>query len=740
MEFNFLPKLPKSDLDDRSFQDLVDECRLRIPRYCPEWTNYNPSDPGMTLVELFAWMTEQMLMRFNQVPRRNYVTFLELLGVRLRAPAPAQTDVTFYLSASLPENYTIPAGTEVATVRTETEEAIVFSTDTAATIAHPSVRHLLTAETSEEEPQILRDRFIGLWTMERDGSWHGPDLGFFDDRPQPGNCFYLVFDGEEPLEGNAIALNLKGESATSTGINPDMPPRQWQAWNGLTWEPILLRESDDKTQGFSYSELVRQGGDPLSGADILLHMPKTWPVTHFFTYRGRWVRCLYAPPAANQPGYSSSPRIVGLSARSIGATVGASQSTSIRNEILGESDGNPGQSFQLQGVPILPRREEEYILVTPPGGLPQRWQEVNDFADSGPEDLHYTLDSITGTLQFGPLIREPSELSARIRWRERSQTRPPEEAALTTARDGNALQHAAPPEESMERQHGAVPPRGASIQMVAYRTGGGVKGNVQAGTIGIVKSAVPYVTQVVNHKAARNGADGESLDEAAIRVPRMLRTRDRAVTVEDFEALALEAGSGAIARSLCLSPTRKDQAGTVRLLLVPKPDTQSIERGYGIDPAALSLSPTLIDRVTAYLDERRLLGVEVQCRQPEYLGVAVQTEVAVEPEYQNPTAAQQILFSMQVALYRFLNPITGGPTGNGWPFGRPLYPSDIVTLLQNTPGVLYLGAVQLFELRQQNSGWVRTLPREPVINPGPLGLICSWRNDSLRSGHVISLI
>ncbi|MFN6068134.1 MAG: putative baseplate assembly protein, partial [Pseudanabaena sp.] len=136
-EFDFLPNLPKSDLDDRTFAELVNECLLRIPRYCPEWTNYNPSDPGVTLIELFAWLTDQMLMRFNQVPRRNYVAFLELLGIRLQPPAPAQTEVTFYLSASLPETYTIPAGSEVATVRTEEEEAIIFSTDQPLVIAKP---------------------------------------------------------------------------------------------------------------------------------------------------------------------------------------------------------------------------------------------------------------------------------------------------------------------------------------------------------------------------------------------------------------------------------------------------------------------------------------------------------------------------------------------------------------------------------------------------------------------------
>ena len=81
--------LPKENLDDRTFEDLVAECILRIPRYCPEWTDFNPSDPGITLIELFAWLTDQMLMRFNRVPRRNYVTFLELLGIKLQPPAPA---------------------------------------------------------------------------------------------------------------------------------------------------------------------------------------------------------------------------------------------------------------------------------------------------------------------------------------------------------------------------------------------------------------------------------------------------------------------------------------------------------------------------------------------------------------------------------------------------------------------------------------------------------------------------
>jgi predicted phage baseplate assembly protein len=733
VEFDFLPKLPKPNLDDRTYKDLVEECILRIPRYCPEWTNYNPSDPGITLIELFAWLTDQMLLRFNQVPLRNYITFLELLGVRLQAPIPAQTDVTFYLTSSLPEPYTIPGGTEVATVRTETEEAIVFSTDEPIMIGNPSLRHFLSAETADEEPEVLRDRFTNLWTLRSDGEWEGRELALFNEQPSPGNCFYLVFDPEQELAGNVLAFTFKGEAATPTGINPDAPPRRWEAWNGLYWQSALIQETDDSTRGFSFSEMQEQGGNSLQGGDVVLHLPTHWPITRFTTYQGRWLRCVYTPPGLGQPGYSSSPRVVALSVRSIGGTVAASQSSLIRNELLGESEGTPGQTFQLQGVPVLTRREDEYIVVEPPGGLPQTWQEVTDFANSTSEDLHYTIDSRTGVVQFGPLIREPTQLQEQTFLRARTRLPMAGNRAFGQEITAETVR-------SLERQYGAVPPRGSKIRIVAYRTGGGQKGNVQRGTLTIPKTAVPYVARVINHTPARNGADAESLEEAVMRVPALLRTRDRAVTIEDFETLALRAGKGGVARTRCLTPTTVDEAGLVRLLIVPQANTDAIATAEGLAPELFALTPQLQSQVLSYLDERRLLGVQVRCQEPDYVGVSVQTEVALEPEYNNYRAQEDILYKLRVALYRFFNPLIGGPDGTGWPFGRPVYPSDIVTLFQQTPGVRYIGVVQLFEIRKHDRNWVRTLPLDPVINPGSQGLVCSWADNRLRSGHVINLI
>jgi len=90
--------LPSPNLDDRTFQQIVDDVKRQIGRRCPEWSDHNVSDPGVTLIELFAWMTEMSLYRMNQVPEKNYRKFLELIGVTLEPPAPARTDLRFWLS------------------------------------------------------------------------------------------------------------------------------------------------------------------------------------------------------------------------------------------------------------------------------------------------------------------------------------------------------------------------------------------------------------------------------------------------------------------------------------------------------------------------------------------------------------------------------------------------------------------------------------------------------------------
>ena len=75
-------------LDDRTWQDLVDELRALIPVYAPPWTDHNPSDPGITIIEMFAMLVEGLIYRLNRVPDKHYIAFLNLLGITRNPPTP----------------------------------------------------------------------------------------------------------------------------------------------------------------------------------------------------------------------------------------------------------------------------------------------------------------------------------------------------------------------------------------------------------------------------------------------------------------------------------------------------------------------------------------------------------------------------------------------------------------------------------------------------------------------------
>ena len=71
--------LPLPNLDDRRFEDLVEELRTYVPRYAPGWTDHNPSDPGITFMEMLVWLGEMLLYRLNRIPPEIYKKFLLLI-------------------------------------------------------------------------------------------------------------------------------------------------------------------------------------------------------------------------------------------------------------------------------------------------------------------------------------------------------------------------------------------------------------------------------------------------------------------------------------------------------------------------------------------------------------------------------------------------------------------------------------------------------------------------------------
>ncbi|MBA7468473.1 hypothetical protein ES707_03724 [subsurface metagenome] len=645
-------------LDDRKFQDIVREARSKIPLYCPKWTDYNLSDPGITLIELFAWMVDMLLYRLNRVPEKNYIKFMELIGIHLEPPKPATVDVTFRLSATQPEAVTIPRGTEIATVRTETEEAITFTTNQDLTIILPNLAYALTtpddAAFNDSMPALKNSDLL---------------ISIFEETPEENNAFYLGYS--EDLSAHTIALTIES-SIEGIGVDPRNPPLDWESWDGVKERWTALRLESDTTGGLN------------TNGQIILHIPGSSIMKEVNGQNAFWIRCRAIKLRPGQRPFTTSPRVRSVISESIGGTVPASHAFRTMNEVLGRSGGAPGQNFQLQNVPVLSRESGETIEVeTETEGEYEAWQEVIDFSSSTPDDPHFTCDSVSGEIQFGPSVRQPS---------------------------------------GEEHQHGRVLPAGRLIRFTSYRCGGGVVGNVGERTIMVLKSSIPYLASVINFEAARGGTDPETLERAKLRAPQVLRNHTRAVTAEDFEYLALQTSSE-IARAKCIVPGtpidgQSPPPGVVHLLLVPtvsEPDRL-------ITSEELELPRHLREEVQAYLDERRLLATRLEIAPPEYVLVVVEARIKVKVGRH----VGQVAADVEKRLYRYINPVCGGPDGNGWPFGVSLSLPEIYATIQGTPNADYIEEARLFPIDPTTGERQEATTR---ISISPNSLLCSYKHE-----------
>ncbi|HWQ15204.1 MAG TPA: putative baseplate assembly protein [Roseiflexaceae bacterium] len=652
--------VPVPNLDDRTFQELVDEAKRRIPHYTPEWTDHNVSDPGVTLIELFAGMVETMIYRLNRVPEKHYRTFMSLMGLKLEPPHPAKAELTFVLATPREEPVEIPAGTEVETRQTAGQAAIRFSTDTTFVVHPPRIVAVLTAQGEQVTGEVTRR------ATAHEGAESFPAFGQParpKDPPRPGAALLLGF--EQDLSGHVLGLDFVLEPVEGIGIDPDRPPLVWEAWCGSLWgwQPIEAEDGIRALHRWHGVHIPPEESDRTRGLNQsgrwVLYLPKAPRPLERAALTERhaayWVRCRY-DTRDGRPGYKESPRVRRLSAVSLGGVVTATHATTVLGEELGLSNGQPGQVFYVHHRPLLPRNEEqrrsEYVEVQDgESGQWERWEEREHFGDSRAGQQHYVVDDAAGAVIFGPRIRHP---------------------------DGS------------ERQHGAVPKAGSRVRFARYRTGGGAL-TVGPGTIDVLKTAVPFVDWVVNRTPATGGLDAETVAHAQLRAPQVLRSSVRAVTAEDFVYHAKDDPDRQVARAHCLAPGRlsapggappSTPPGALRVLIVPRLDRRPDELVTRQELTDEALRP-LLRRVQERLDQRRLLTAVVQVEWPRYVEVQVTARLRTQPQAVETSVAE----AAARKLLRFLNPLHGGPQGDGWPFGRALYLSDIYNQLQGLPGL-----------------------------------------------------
>jgi predicted phage baseplate assembly protein len=660
-------------LDNRTQEQLRDELVRRIPAYSPDWTNYNESDPGIVLLELFAHLGESLLYRFNQIPETTRIEFLRLLGVQPRPAQPAEVllsatteqpageqvlkeseavagDVSFQTTDEL---YVWPI-TAVAAGKMATDagagdsradalsRAQIAAEDAAfyRTVVTPLDPNLPDATTIDVSKQVDRALWVALLAPPT------IDRAMFARRTL---FLGVVFD--ERFETPPVLAKLTPDEtdALRSGALAEAPPATlWELWTGADASLVPLPLLGDTTHGMVTTGVVKLELPALpllrSPGDGLADNP---PIIDDDDIRGRIVAWLRVTrPASNDIG-DAIHRV-----RWVGANcVSAEQSRTPPPELLGSGTGDADQRFPLNHSPVLPKTVK--LQVEEPDGW-ANWLEVENFAVSTLDDRHFTVDHESGAVVFG---------------------------------------------------RARVPQLGERIRVPSYRYSEGKKGNLPPGSI-TAFAQHPAVT-VSNPFPTAGGADSIPLSDALAAIPGEVHRRDRAVTADDYRALALEVTG--VARAEVLPTFHPDAptieaAGVTSVLILPDEDVR--------DPDAPVPDIGLLRRVARYLQPRRLVTAELYVIPPEYVRVAVSIGVQVRTGYQVDAVRRWV----EKIVRQYLSAVPpNGPDGQGWPFGRTVRAAELEAVAVQVEGVEYAVGARLAVVTPETETTPRYVVEQDVV-------------------------
>ncbi len=680
--------LPLRLLDDATFDQLQQQLRSRLPALTPEWTDWNPSDPGIALLDLVAFAAEGLLWRFNQIPEATQLAFLRLLGLPLQTATAARALLAFTSQRAdgscitVPQHAAARAGATAFALERETPvwpgellalirrrstppaahelelaaalqpayDALGLSQAAGSQLAHYELEFI--DGSAVRDPALAVDDSVWLAWLAPEKPSDAPPAWRKGDRLSIG-----WWPAAVPLEGDRPLT----ASTPCTGPGATVRSLEWRVLahdlvqGQPDWRPVVVT-ADDSDGGARVGCIELQLPDdptdllpPRVPAGLEGSGAFPPPLPPALAARVRlWLRAFPAQPSRALPPLQHVRANAGW----------ATQALPQGAEYLGRGDGQPAQRFQLGQRPVLLDAQPVELEVEEPGdsGVWVRWIQVQRFDLSGPEDRHFCVDAAAGEIRFGPR--------------------------------GPAL--------------------GERVRVLGYRVGGGRAGNVGAGAIQRID--LPQL-QLANPMPARGGRDAEGVEQALSRIPAEITRRDRAVSADDFRALAEATPGAAIARAEVLplfDPRTQDRerAGAVTVIVWPGADT-TIERAPRPDATQRAL-------VCAQLDARRLVGTELFVIAPRYRRIAVSCSVATEPGF-GPEAARRLAAQI---LQRFLSPLPpDGPLGRGWPLGRPVRDRELIAAVLQIDGIEYVERLRLAV--ELDSGWseqatVELLPWEVV--------------------------
>jgi hypothetical protein len=713
--------VPLPNLDDRRWADLVDEGRALIPVYAPEWTDHNVHDPGVTLIELLAWIAEMNVYQLDQVPPRHRLKFLSLIGIRPEPPRPSRTVLRFVLAPGAAP-VTLPATTEF-------EASDPFGQPT-------RVRTLADLEVVPSELRALQVEHQGAF-RDLTARWQRHErLRLLGDDPRAGSALYLGLAGTPPTgarvslrftfgdlaDGEAKRQRLIGEliaqqaacgprsrgscgdrAAIAVPAEPPSPPVHHSVrlvWEFLTgggrWRRLdpATGEVEDDTRAFTLDgrvavtlpepvEAARLGrvdallcylrcrlaegsyDEPPAAVDVALNAVAAlqavpagaleWAIAGDATVEG---------PEPAPGALASFDLEVGDGGAITRLRFTADEETAFRvlvyrpaspaeagllrieAELLGHGTARPYQHVTLSRPPAV---EGSVRILTLEGESWRRWTPRADFDASSRSDRHYVLDAELGRASFG---------------------------------DG---------------EHGSVAPLGAPI-VASYLATRADAGNLDADTVYRLSTS-PHNQAILADPAdvtarlalvagavpAAAGAGAETLAHAEGRAVTVMERPNRAVTLADYEYFARETPGVRLARVSARANAHPAlpclvAPGMISLLVLP-----SLPADRPMPSAGLRRM------VAAHLGRRRIVGTRVEVFGPTYVEIAVRATVQAYPK----TSATALRDRIIAGLDRFFHPLVGGPDGQGWPFGRDVYRSEVLQVIDETDGVDHVLSLEL---------------------------------------------
>jgi hypothetical protein len=614
-------------LDDLTWSDMVLGIRRRIAAASDgKWTLHAPVDPGVTLLELFAWLLEQRVYWMEQVPDAFVRAALKLLGEEMRSAKSAATVLQFGSGAF----DVVPALT--ATRLPRRQPSLIFSTEHALTLL-PVGRIGLHIADRDRTADLEQGRVLRLFPS--DGSEREVKIVLW---------LREVIPAATPGEPFALLFDLRTPSGIQPQWVPDaldevQPPAQvsWRYRSAAKGSLAQFAQVNDGTGGFRRSGVVR------------LPLPHDWqaegPAEGGLTPYALWVGVAKAT-------FTAPPRLERIVPNvAIARHMRQTQEHALKRRWL----PLPGNQLDLAELPegkvekdFPPLEATVKLQLLERGQRPKdgdgtwhEWEPVADLAFSDPGDRHFVVDREHGVVRFGdgltgriPLLAETPDVNVKVR----------------------------------------------------YSVGGGSPGNL--GDSLKWEGATKQDLEAKNVVPADGGAEPETIAEARERIASALRQRHRAITREDYEELALTTPGIALKRAHAAvgfhpgHPCTK-VPGAVTIFVVPdapreEVDDEWVENAFVAGPVA---DPGALEAVCRRLDLARLVTSEVFVRNPLYRPIAL--TVTVEGDPGDPSTLRE---QIKKRLQNFVDPLVGDDQEQGWPFGEPLRPSVLLREAQRALG------------------------------------------------------